>query len=149
MSRDRQLETKLSSPGNHWEYKQDWTCWTIWARWRAAKSLAVVSVSSSSFSIKLDFLSQPVDVVLSPIARRHDSGSMVPSIESSQIQIIEPINSKRFMWARPKRCVGIIHRHALPLYENPPNPCSHVSERYTWVGFRYVSIFILIPLFAC
>ena len=103
MSRDRQSATKLSSPGNHWEYRQDFTRWTIWARWRAARSLAVVSVSSSSLSMKFDFLSQPVDVVLSPIARRHDSGSIVPSIESSQMQIIEPINSKRFMWARPKR----------------------------------------------
>ena len=70
----------LSSPQNHWVYKQDKDSWTIRARWWAAASFAIVSVSFSSSFVKFNFRIHPIAEVLSPMDRRHDSGGMALSM---------------------------------------------------------------------
>ena len=101
----------------------------IVARWRATLSLAMVSESVSSSTWKLERFIQPVAVVLSPMDNRQESGGMVFSMASTQMQIIDPKNSSRLICARPWRWEGKSHRHALPAAEYPPRPCSHASER--------------------
>ena len=65
--------------------------------YRAAISFAVVSVYDSLVSLKLNVRSQLVAVVVSPMERRHDSGGMSPSMESSQMQTMLARNSRRLM----------------------------------------------------
>ena len=130
----RESDTSLSSPWNHWVYRQDRDSWTIRDRWRAAASFSIVSVSFSSSCVKFDFCIHPISEVLSPMDRRHDSGGMALSIMSTQIQTMLPRNSSRLMWDWLRRCTGMSHLQAHPNSDGPPSPCSQASERYTWVG---------------
>lgn len=88
-------------------------------------------------------------MLLSPIVRGQDLGLMLSSSKSNQMNIIDAIHSTRFIWARPNMRAGIIHRHARTLAKNPLNPCTHASAICTLITLRYVSMFILVPLFAC
>ena len=115
---------------------------------RAAVIFAVLSWSSSSIILKLDFFIQPTADVLSPIDNRQESGGMLSSRTSIHMQIMDAMNSSRLMWARDRRCFGNCSRHALPDAEYPPRPCSHASDLKTCVGKRYVRRFMLIPLCA-
>ena len=128
-SRDKQSDTILSSPGNHWLYSMALTCCMRRVRCRAASSLHVVSVSSSDCSLKFDFRSQPTAVVLSPMASKHENGGIRRATMSSQIHTMLERNSRNFMCARARRCDGISHRHAIPLALYPPRPCLQESER--------------------
>ena len=116
-SRESESETSLSSPLNHCAYRQASAPWMRDARCLAATSFAVVSVSSLFSSWKLDFRSQPVAVVLSPIDRIQDCGGTLPFRMSSQMQMMLAMNSKRLMCARDRRWVGRGHRHARPSAE--------------------------------
>ena len=114
-SRDRQSDTSLSCPGNHWEYSIVEDCLRSWTRWRAVEVLAVVSWSSSSDGWKLVRFNQPVANVLSPKASKHDSAGVSPSMISIQMHIIDARNSSRFMCAWPKRFLGNSSLQAFPL----------------------------------
>ena len=92
------------------------------ARCCAASSLYIFSISSSDYSLKLGFLSQTAAVVLSPITRRYEDGGIRISRMSSHIQTMLDRNSRKFMWARARRCVGNPHRHAVPMALYPPRP---------------------------
>ena len=85
------------------------------ARCRAASNLHIISISSSGFSLKFDFLSQPEAVLLSPMARRHEDGWMRFPRISSYIHTMLDKNSRKCMCARAKIGVGISHCHAIPL----------------------------------
>ena len=80
-------------------------------------SFAVVSVSSSSSSLKLDLCNHPIAVVLSPMDSNQDSGGTLFIRISSQMQVISARNSRRLMCARERRWVGIVHLHARPSAE--------------------------------
>ena len=102
--------------------------WMRRARWRAAVIFSVLSWSSSSIVMKFDFLSQPTADVLLLMDNKHDSGGISLFIMSIHMQIMDAINSIRFMWARDSRPDGSIRRHAFLDAEYPPRPCSHASD---------------------
>ena len=66
-------------------------------------SFAVVSASFSSFSLKFDFRSQPMVVVISLIGSKQDSGGTLPLKMSNQMYIISAKKSRRLMCALEKR----------------------------------------------
>ena len=102
--------------------------WMRRTRWHAAVIFAVLSWSSSSIVMKFDFLSQLTADVLLPMDNKDDSGGISLFIMSIHMQIMDAINSSRFMWARDSRSGGNIWRHALPDAEYPLRPCSHASD---------------------
>ena len=107
----------------------------------------IQDLSDSSFCLKLDLLSQPMALVLSPIANIQSSFFVLPSMMSIHIDVICAIYSNMFICALFLNSGGIWYVHALPFDANPPKPYSDTSQIYTMSGSLKVNKFMLTPWF--
>jgi len=111
-----------------------------------ARVLAMCNCCGLSFCVKFDFFNHSSPMVLSVWRRAQSNGSIVPSSAS----VMRPTTAAKNSSVLSVKCLwwegGMGNRHARPLDEKPPIPCSQASVLYEIVGDLCVNKFMDIPV---